>query len=222
VTSWLLALLGFAAAEPSPPPRQCTYDTWAWSVESRRAVEPRHVTKDYRALTDEEKAPDWVTSGCTICREDQEELQVPGLPAVRLCRSVVAGAREALLQATTAGVRIETLVGYRVGRSGGPVVDGKRTRYGWHAYGMALDVNSGHNGLYAGCARDERAPRTPSDLATCRLSIGGAWDPTARPATTLTAGGALLKAFESTLGWRWGGARSDGLKDLMHVSPDGY
>lgn len=221
MTSWLLALLVLAAAEPAPPPRLCTYDTWSWSVELRGTVEPRHVQKDYAALTDEEKAPDWATSGCTICREDQEVLRIPGLPEVRLCRAVAARAREALLQAGEAGFRIQTLVGYRVGRSGGPIVDGKRTRYGWHAYGLALDVNSGHNGLYVGCSRDERAPGSRADLAACRLSIGGAWDPAARPATTLTTDGALLKAFESALGWRWGGERRDGLKDLMHVSPDG-
>ena len=204
------------------PPATCTYDTWTWSVTRRQAVEPAHVVKAYASLTDEEKSPDWATSGCTLCREDQEEVSVAGLPAVRVCRSVAARVREALQAAVEAGFRVETLVGYRVGRSGGPVVDGKRSRYGWHAYGLALDVNSGANGLYVGCARSATPPRSAADLAACRRTLGGDWDPRRRPAASVTVDGPLATAFSRVLGWRWGGERADGLKDLMHLSPDGY
>jgi hypothetical protein len=83
-------------------------------------------------------------------------------------------------------------------------------------------VNSGSNGLYVGCARDTAVPRTPSDLAGCRRTLGGDWDPRRRPETSVARDGALLAAFRRLLGWRWGAERADGLKDLMHVSPDGY
>ena len=216
----LLALLGLLAAPE--PVRTCTYDTWSWSVAERRAVGHRHVSKPYADLTAEEKAPDHATTGCTMCREDQETVRVAGLPEVAVCRSLAPRVREALQAAVDAGFRVETLVGYRVGRSGGPVVDGLRTRYGWHAYGEALDVNSGANGLYVGCARDGAPPVDAKGLAACRRTLGGDWDPARRPATSVTADGVLTAAFRRVLGWRWGGERSDGLKDLMHLSPDGY
>ena len=217
----LLALLA-ALAGAEPPPATCTYDTWSWSVVERRAVLPRHVSKPYAELTDEEKAPDWAATGCTLCREDQQTVRVAGLPPVDVCRAYAPRVREALQAAVDAGFRVETLVGYRVGRSGGPVVDGLRTRYGWHAYGEALDVNSAANGLYTGCAHDARPPSDATALAKARRTLGGDWNPARRPQTSVTADGALMTAFRRVLGWHWGGERSDGLKDLMHVSPDGY
>jgi len=215
-----------AEAEPPPPAREppatCTYDTWTWSVTLRRSVDPRHVQKPYADLGAEDKAPDWAATGCTLCREDQQEVVVAGAPRVRVCRTYAEKVRRALEQAIAAGFHVETLVGYRVGRSGGPVVDGRRTRYGWHAYGEALDVNSEANGLYSGCARDATPPADPRALAGCRRTLGGEWDPARRPTRSVTAEGVVMKAFRDHLGWRWGGERADGLKDLMHVSPDGY
>jgi len=59
-------------------------------------------------------------------------------------------------------------------------------------------------------------------LEACRRGLGGDWDPAKRPATSLTPDGPAVQTFRRVLGWRWGGARADGLKDLMHLSPDGY
>ena len=124
--------------------------------------------------------------------------------------------------AANAGARIETLVGYRVGRSGGPVVRGKRTQFGWHAFGEALDINPNANGLYHHCQRNTPAPRTEAELGTCRRRLGGFWRPGSQPASSLTPDGAIVAAFRRVLGWHWGGERIDTMKDLMHVSPDGY
>lgn len=238
MSAWALILLGghlVFAEPPAPdlaeerapqpprePPATCTYDTWTWSVTLRRSVERRRVQKPYAELRAEDKAPDWATTGCTLCNEDQQEVAVPGAPSVRVCHAYAERVRQALERAVSAGFRVETLVGYRVGRSVGPVVGGKRTRYGWHAYGEALDVNSGANGMYTTCARDKRAPVTAADLTACRRTLGGAWNPAERPRTSLTADGPLVRAFADVLAWGWGGERADGTKDLMHVSPDGY
>ncbi len=165
----LVTLLALVLASP---PATCTYDTWTWSVVARRVVEHQHVSKPYAQVTEDEKASDWNVTGCTTCREDQERVAVSGLPPVLVCRHFAPRIREALEAALQAGARIETLVGYRVGRSGGPVVDGKRTRYGWHAFGEALDINSKSNGLYGNCKRNTAVPRSVAELGPCRLRVG--------------------------------------------------
>ena len=216
----LLALL--TALAPANPPTTCTYDTWTWSVVARRPVANRHVTKPYAIVTQGEKASDWSVTGCTVCREDQEKVAVPGLPAVLVCKFYAPRVQEALQAAVKEGAQIDTLVGYRVGRSGGPIRHGKRTRYGWHAFGEALDINAGANGLYGHCQRDTTAPHNRADLGRCRRRLGGNWLPETQPARSLTPGGAIVLAFHRILGWHWGGERTDTMKDLMHVSPDGY
>ena len=215
----LATVLALTAA---PPPATCTYDIWTWSVVAHRAVDHRHVSKPYSEITAEEKASDWSATGCTICREDQETVAVAGTPSVLVCRHFAPQIRQALQAAVEAGARIDKLVGYRVGRSGGPIVNGKRTQYGWHAFGEALDINPDANGLYGHCARKAPAPRTSAELAGCQRRIGGAWRPEDQPARSLTADGAIVAAFRRLVDWRWGGERTDTTKDLMHVSPDGY
>ena len=216
----LIALLLALAATPSPS--MCTYDTWTWSVVARRAVAHRHVSKPYAQVSPGERAPDWSATGCTLCREDQVKVAVAGMPPVLVCRAFAPRVEEALQAAANAGARIETLVGYRVGRSGGPVVRGKRTQFGWHAFGEALDINPNANGLYHHCRRNTPAPRTEAELRTCRRRLGGFWRPESQLATSLTPDGAIVAAFRRVLGWHWGGERTDTMKDLMHVSPDGY
>lgn len=216
----LLALLLSLTAVATPT--TCSYDTWTWSVTARRIVGYHHVSKPYARLTAEDKAPDWATTGCTLCSEDQEKVIVAGLPAVRVCRYFAPRIQKALQAAADAGARIDKLVGYRVGRSGGPIVRGQRTQYGWHAYGEALDINPEANGLYSGCKRNTPAPRSRADLGRCHRRLGGFWRPDVDPARSLTPDGAIVAAFRRVLGWRWGGERTDTMKDLMHVSPDGY
>ncbi len=218
----LQVLATLVALALGAPPATCTYDTWTWSVVARRAVAHRHVSKPYAAVTAAERATDWPTTGCTMCQEDQERVAVAGMPAVRVCRHFAPQIQTALEAAAAAGARVETLVGYRVGRAGGPVVHGKRTQYGWHAFGEALDINSAQNGLYAHCRRDTDAPHTRAELGRCRRRLGGTWQPETDAARSLTPDGALVAAFRRVLGWHWGGERRDTMKDLMHLSPDGY
>ncbi len=216
VLTLLFALL------PAGQPATCTYDTWTWSVVARRAVHHRHVAKPYAQLNEEEKASDWSVTGCTMCREDQEKIALPGVRPAYICKFYAPRVQQALQEALKAGAEIESLVGYRVGRSGGPVVRGKRTQYGWHAFGEALDINSNDNGLYAHCKRDTPAPHNRAELGRCRRRLGGYWLPETQPTRSLTPDGAIVSAFRRILGWHWGGERTDTMKDLMHVSPDGY
>jgi hypothetical protein len=214
-----LAWAGDLAAEA---PRTCTYRTYAWSVSSKRAVDHRTVTKPRAELSADEKAPDFETSGCTVCREDQVEVQVEGLPAVTVCRHYAEGVREALEAIRGSGrFEVHSLKGYRVGRTRGAVVEGRRTRFSAHSFGTAVDVNAAHNGLYGGCDLGGRVPSGARDVTGCRLRIGGRWDPTVRPDTTLTEGSITVRAFREHVGWRWGGAISGATKDFMHLSPDG-
>ena len=101
--------------------------------------------------------------------------------------------------------------------SGSGRSDGLRTEWSNHSFGAALDINAKHNGLYGQC---NVAKVTPGLLASCKLRVGGAWDPVKRPETTITATGSLYRAFRAF--WRWGGEIAGGTRDMMHFSPSGY
>ena len=218
----LAVLVSWSSLAVAEAPRTCTYETYAWSVTEKRAVDRRTVTKPRAELSADEKAPDFETSGCTVCQEDQVEVRVAGLPPVTVCRYHAEGVRKAIAAVRASGrFEIRTLKGYRVGRTRGAVVEGRRTRFSNHSYGTAVDVNAGHNGLYGGCDLGGRVPAVAKDLKGCRLRIGGHWDPGARPTTTLTASSIVPRAFEEHAGWRWGGAISGATKDFMHLSLDG-
>jgi hypothetical protein len=93
----------------------------------------------------------------------------------------------------------------------GPVDSaGNRTRFSYHSYGIALDINEDHNGLYENCVRF--GPR-------CRLRRGGQWDP--RQPLSLTQDHPLVRALKR-MGFKWGGEIAGKQKDFMHFSPYGY
>ncbi len=199
-----IVLLGVAFTEPS---QTCTYADWTWSAAERRAVDIHEVEKPYLALRDDERD---AATGCSICREDQVEIALPGVAPFEVCKAVAGEVEAALTRAMNAGFQIETVAGYRVGRSKG-VTDakGRRTEYSNHAFGLAIDVNAEANGLYDRCT---------AFSSRCRLIRGGEWRPSAPGGISPDA---PLYEEMNAIGWRWGGELSGRQKDFMHFSPAG-
>ncbi len=189
------------------PPETCTYTDWTWSSVERRAMDIREVKKPYSALRDDERD---ASTGCTICREDQVQIELPGIDSFKICKAVADDIETALNQSIDAGFEIDTITGYRVGRSKGVLdVAGRRTEYSNHSFGLAIDVNADKNGLYDRCTEFSDA---------CRLLRGGAWQP--GMAGGITTDSPLYEAMIK-MGWQWGGALSGQQKDFMHFSPKG-
>jgi len=212
----LLALPVAARAEGGAA-ATCTYRTYSWDVKQRRAVGHRTVKKPRTELTAEERDPG--EPGCTVCREDQVEVSLPGLKPFSVCRVYADRVRAALERVRASGeFDLKTVTGYRVGRTRGPVIDGKRSLFSNHSFGTAVDLNARSNGLYGRC-KLASPPATAEDLARCKLRMGGAWDPKRRPRVTIVRGGVVFR--ELTRFWRWGGALPGALKDFMHFSITG-
>jgi hypothetical protein len=233
VTGLGLALLVWAGAasaqtpeveptESAERPTTCTYETYEWSTELRRAVNRREVAHPYSEVTADERAPD--DPRCTVCREDQvridpSPLGIEGVSAVWVCHAHAPAVEAALRAIAESGeFDIVELTGYRVGRTRGRVVDGLRTEWSNHSFGTAIDINAEHNGLYNDCNVGEVTPET---ISRCRLSVGGRWDPERRPRRSITRGGVVYRAFTEIAGWRWGGELTGSMRDLMHFSLTG-
>jgi len=134
----------------------CTYTDWAWHVPSGQ---------------------------CSICIEDMTEVNVPGQQPVLMCHVIAPAVEAALIAAQDSGFEIESLTGYRVGRTKGSLdEDGRRTEYSHHSFGLAIDINADKNGLYDRCI--EFGP-------ACRLRRGGR--------TSAFAGAVSYKAGKKTL-----------------------
>lgn len=198
-------LLLAATATYSPP--TCTYADWTWSAAERRAVETQEVERPYATLRDDERD---ALTGCSICREDQVEIALPGIEPFHVCKAVAEDVEAALTRAMEQGFKIETVTGYRVGRSKGVLdADGKRTEYSNHSFGLAIDVNADVNGLYDRCTEFS---------GKCRLIRGGEWRP-GEPGG-ITPDAPLVEEM-TNIGWKWGGALPGQQKDFMHFSPSG-
>ena len=202
-----LLLLTAMASSGSEVSQICTYADSTWSAAERRAVDIRDVEKPYSALTDDERD---AATGCSICREDQVEIALPGVAPFEVCKAVADDVEAALRRAMESGFKIETVAGYRVGRSKGVLdAQGRRTEYSNHAFGLAIDVNAEANGLYDRCAEFS---------SRCRLIRGGEWRP-GEPGA-IAPDTALYEELIA-MGWRWGGELSGRQKDFMHFSPTG-
>ncbi len=206
----LLLGSGAAAAGERIPPQRCSYDTYTWNVKLKRAVARRRVSHSYYdALTPEEVDP---VTGCTVCREDQTRIALPSLPSFELCHKLAPRVRAALRHLLDRGVPIYEVAGYRVGKTRGDAdAHGNRTRFSNHAFGIALDVNPAHNGLYDRC---------PVFGPGCRLIRGGRWRP-GEARASLAPDGRIVRALKAA-GLRWGGEIAGRQKDFMHFSPSGY
>ncbi len=205
--SCVAACITIIAAATACAEETCSYSTWDWNAEKQRAENFQDVVKSKRELTPEE----WhSTLPCSICREDQQIIELADLKPFFVCRHVADEIETALGVARSAGFPLHDVIGYRVGRTKGLLnIDGRRSQYSLHAYGLALDINPALNGLY-----DQCEILSPS----CRLRRGGAW----RPGTpgTVTPGTPIYEEI-AAMGWRWGGELAGRQKDTMHFSPSG-
>ena len=204
------------------PPTTCTYRTYAWSTVERRSVGHRDVAKAYADVVDDERSPE--DPRCTVCREDQVSVDpaahgYEGVEPVRVCWVYADDVGRALEVMAEGGFDLQTLTAYRPGRTRGAIVDGLRTEWSNHSFGTAVDLNAHHNGLYRSCNVREVNEEA---IGGCRLGVGGAWSPSARPGSTVVRGGPAYRAFTEEVGWAWGGEIRGATRDLMHFSLTGY
>jgi hypothetical protein len=193
----------------SSSPATCSYETYSWNVQQKKAVAFLQVSHPYSELRDDEIDPD---TGCTVCMEDQVEIKFASLPAFRVCHKLASDLKQTLEYLVHSGEPIYKVVGYRVGKTRGNVdADGNRIRFSNHSYGIALDINPDQNGLYTSCR--EFGPN-------CRLIMGGAWLPGEHPASLLPDGD-IVQTMQS-IGFKWGGEIEGRQKDFMHFSISGY
>jgi hypothetical protein len=185
----------------------CTYETWDWDTVQKRVTHRHQIVKPATELTVEEKG---VVPGCSVCEEDQVEVHLAGLAAFKVCRVLEPRISRAVRASLADGFPISTVVGYRVGRTRGPVdATGARTEFSNHSYGVAVDFNAAKNGLYDRCI--QFGPK-------CHLLRGGAYDP-GQPGTITSA--TSLYRFMRAEGFKWGGEISARQKDFMHFSLTG-
>lgn len=203
-----LGLVRPLAAQESTPPQTCTYETFSWNVKLKKSVDHTTVTHPYSELTPAEIDAD---SGCTVCEEDQELIDLPPVPPFKMCRKFAPSVRATITKLIAAGEPIEQVKGYLVGKTRGTIdAQNNRTGFSNHSFGIALDINPHKNGLYDRCVKFGKS---------CRLIRGGPW----RPGTpgTLTADGLVVQSMKAA-GFRWGGEIAGNQKDFMHFSPTGY
>ncbi len=186
----------------------CTYTTYKWNVDTRSVVDYKTVQKPYSEITSVEVDQ---SSGCTVCKEDQQAIRVGDLPPVLICKKYASQLEHQLNHLLLQGEPILKLVGYRVGMTRGEVdADGNRTQFSNHSFGIALDINDEQNGLYDQCLEF-------SDK--CRLRKGGAWHEDTLGSLTSDS---LTVRHMKLLGLNWGGEIKGWQKDFMHFSPSGY
>ncbi len=189
-------------------PQYCSYQTYTWNVRLRKVVAQERVHKPYAALSPAERGE---FAGCSVCEQDQQVLQLPGLAPVRVCRRLAPALQRQLQELIAAGAPLWAIRGYRVGRTRGPAdAQGNRTQFSNHAYGIAIDINPEQNGLYDHCLAF--GPH-------CRLLRGGPWRAGQRG--SLSAEGEIVRALRA-IGLQWGGQIEGRQKDFMHFSPTGY
>ncbi|MBU0623005.1 MAG: M15 family metallopeptidase [Gammaproteobacteria bacterium] len=186
----------------------CSYTTYQWNVNTRKSVGHRKVVKPYGELTEAERD---VRSGCTVCEEDQVTLAFPGLRPFKVCKSVAPHVREIIDILQRRQAPLLEVTGYRVGMTRGDVdAAGNRTGFSNHSFGVALDINTSHNGLYENCVEFN---------SSCRLIKGGNWVPD--DPLSLIRGSIIVEEFKRN-GFLWGGEIAGQQKDFMHFSLTGY
>jgi hypothetical protein len=204
-----LCLLVFACfAQADIRSQSCHYSTYKWNVNLRKAVEIKEVSKLRSELSSAEIDTD---SGCSVCEEDQETIQLPGLNAFKVCKKVAPEIKWVLTQLLEQGQPIRDVVGYRVGMTRGNVdAQGNRTQFSNHSFGVAIDINTDQNGLYDNCLQWN---------SQCRLIKGGPWNPSDPASWTYDS--MTVRLFKQQ-GFLWGGEIKGQQKDFMHFSPTGY
>lgn len=186
----------------------CTYETWDWNVNTKTSVNHRKVEKPDFKLDSSEIGD---AKGCRVCSEDQVEIKLLGLAPIQVCAVYAETIKSALKKVIASGFPIRTLVGYRVGKSRGPVSsEGLRTQFSNHSYGIAIDINEEFNGLYSQCVKFD---------SNCILVRGGPYQPQSPFGISPDS---LLVRTLSNIGFQWGGTIKGTQKDFMHFSLNGY
>jgi D-alanyl-D-alanine carboxypeptidase len=189
--------------------QSCHYRDWRWNVAQKRVVQPLAVAKDYSELSPEERDKQ---SGCSVCAEDQQAIKLDGLPVFSVCKKYAAVVHDVLEKLIWQGEKIYSVIGYRVGRTRGDLdAQGNRSGFSNHSYGVAIDINTEHNGLYGNCVRF--GPQ-------CQLLRAGPWRPGGDP-YSLQQNGSIVKTLKQA-GFKWGGEIEGQQKDFMHFSLTGY
>jgi hypothetical protein len=169
-------------------------------------VDREHIDKPFSQVGGDEVSP--LDSRCTICECDQVEVRLSNGVTFEVCWAWAVPVREALERAMQRGAIIEDVKAYRPGRTGGSTdSEGRRTKYGSHAYGIAFDINREYNGMYSGSGR---------------LLHGGEYRPERYPAQTITHDNPIYQEMRR-IGWGWAGDYVDelGYADWMHFSING-
>ena len=205
---WLLSIT-LAMAGNAVTAQTCHYQDWRWNVAQQRAVQQTTVSKDASMLLSDELD---IQSGCTVCAEDQQAIKLDGLPEFSVCKKYAQVVQDTLFSLIHQGEKINSVIGYRVGRTRGEMdAQGNRSGFSNHSFGIAIDINTDHNGLYGNCV--QFGPR-------CKLLRAGPWRPGDDP-YSLQAEGLIVKTFKQA-GFKWGGEIEGQQKDFMHFSLTGY
>lgn len=172
--------------------QSCHYQDWRWNVVEKRAVLRIAVVKQYRDLAADEQDAE---SGCSVCIEDQRVIKIEGVAEFMVCKKYAQAIQGTLNSLVEQGEKINSVIGYRVGRTRGVVdAQGNRTGFSNHSFGVAIDINTEHNGLYINCV----------ELGSqCQLSRGGPWKPLLDP-YSLHSDSQIVKMFKRA-GFKWGG-----------------
>lgn len=203
VVSVLLISSSVASAQ------QCTYKTWSWNVQQKKAVNYHTVNKDKRELASFER--DAVT-GCSVCEQDQLEIRLANLKPFKVCKRLAQKVTTNLRNLIEQGEAIKSVIGYRVGLTRGPVDrNGNRSQFSNHSFGIAIDINTDHNGLYTNCF--QFGPE-------CKKLRGGDWRPDVDP-LSLKPNSKIVNTLKR-MGLKWGGEIAGRQKDFMHFSITGY
>lgn len=203
-----LSLSAWTEAAVRSEPSDCSYEMQVWNVYEKRSVITKNVEHPYSELRPEEIDP---VTGCTVCSEDQERISILPLQLFSVCFKLAPRVRSSLGDMVRNGALINTVVGYHVIKSRGPIDgNGNRTGFSNHSFGTAIDINPEQNGLYDTCITFGPA---------CRLIRGGEW----RPGTpgTLDKNSDIVSLFKEA-GFKWGGEIAGKQKDFMHFSLTGY
>ena len=211
---------------PAKTSNKCTFTEKRWDTNVGKSILFR---KETNAPYDEVIAsePDYVSkvdSRCSICEQDQVVVKVGG-GSTKMCWVYAEQASQILNKAVNSGLKIEKLTGYRPLRSGGEKdANGIYKGVGGHIYGMAIDINAKHNGLYNNCKSWDAINNPKGPLpSSCKLQAGGTWDPISKPTKSFYYGSPIYNAFTQA-GWKWGGKDlgSGSQRDIMDFSIYGY
>ncbi len=205
---FFVLLLSLLILPSTAAQKMCHYSSYQWNTLEKKAVNYRQISHPYSQLKAYEV--DQLT-GCSVCREDQQWIQVGDLKPVLVCKRLAFQTQQSLNYLFESKQPIFKIIGYRVGMTRGKAdQQGNRTRFSNHSFGIAIDINDQQNGLYDHCLVWSEK---------CRLRKGGTWDPSQQG--SLTQDHPIVLELKKA-GFKWGGEIQGKQKDFMHFSPSGY